>query len=133
MTALGSKRESGYTLARMRHDIVLAPEAQRSFRDLPARARSQVRDALEVHLRFEPTKVSRSRIKRLRGLSRPQYRLRVGDIRVFYDVTEATVGILAIVAEAEAQAWLDAEGSPTRDCGAGGSQGWPLEVPAPRR
>jgi mRNA-degrading endonuclease RelE of RelBE toxin-antitoxin system len=103
----------------MRHDIVLAPEAKQALRDLPARVRSQVRDALEVHLRFEPTKVSRSRIKRLRGLSLPQYRLRIGDIRVFYDVAKATVEILAIVTKAEAQAWLDAEGSPTRDRGAG--------------
>jgi mRNA-degrading endonuclease RelE of RelBE toxin-antitoxin system len=117
--ALGSEVESGYNLARMRHEIVLAPEAQQAFRDLPARVRSQVRDALEVHLRFEPTRVSRSRIKRLRGVSRPQYRLRVGDIRVFYDVTEATVEILAIITKAEAQAWLDAEGSPTRERGPG--------------
>jgi mRNA-degrading endonuclease RelE of RelBE toxin-antitoxin system len=107
----------------MRHDIVLAPEAQQALRDLPAQVRSQVRGALEVHLRFEPMKVSRSRIERLRGLSRPQYRLRIGDIRVFYDVTEATVEILTIVTKAEAQAWLDAEGSPTRDRGAGASQG----------
>src|SRR5439155_1779326 len=36
--------------------------------------------------------------KRLRGLSRPQYRLRVGDdIRVFYDVVENTVQVLAVV------------------------------------
>jgi len=103
----------------MRHEIVLAPEAQQAFRDLPVRIRSEVRDALEVHLRFEPTKASRSRIKRLRGLSRPQYRLRVGDIRVFYDVTEATVEILAVITKAEAQAWLDAEGTPTRERGLG--------------
>lgn len=119
MPALGSKHESSYNLARMHHEIVLAPQAQQAFRDLPARVRSQVRDALEVHLRFEPTKVSRSRIKRLRGISRPQYRLRVGDIRVFYDVTEATVEILAIITKAEAQAWLDAEGTATRERGPG--------------
>jgi hypothetical protein len=41
-----------------------------------------VRDTISRHLRHEPTKVSKSRIKRLRGLSQPQYRLRVGDIRV---------------------------------------------------
>ena len=50
----------------------------------------------------EPTKVSKSRIKRLRGLSQPQYRLRVGDIRVFYDVTETTVHVLAIIPKAQA-------------------------------
>jgi prevent-host-death family protein len=47
-----------------------------------------VRDALERHLRYEPTRVSKSRIKRLRGLSQPQYRRRVGEVRVFYDVTQ---------------------------------------------
>jgi mRNA interferase RelE/StbE len=65
-----------------------------------------VRDALERHLRHEPAKTSRSRIKRLRGLRRPQYRLRVGEVRVFYDVSGATVEILAIVAKSEAESWL---------------------------
>jgi len=32
---------------------------------------AEVRDALERHLRHEPTRVSKSRIKRLRGLSQP--------------------------------------------------------------
>jgi len=82
------------------------------------RDRAEVRDALQVHLRHEPTKVSRSRIKRLRGLSQPHYRLRVGDIRVFYDVTEAAVEVLAIVTKDEAQAWLDEEGTPTEGGGA---------------
>ena len=62
-----------------------------SLRKLDAYIRAEVKDAIEVHLRHEPTKISRSRIKRLRGLSQPQYRLRVGDIRVFYDITETTV------------------------------------------
>ena len=67
-----------------------------------------------MHLTHEPTKVSKSRIKRLRGLSQPQYRLRVDDIRVFYDVTETQVQVLAIVTKAEAQSWLDEEGTPTQ-------------------
>jgi mRNA interferase RelE/StbE len=57
-------------------------------------------------LTHEPKKVSRSRIKRLRGLRKPQYRLRVGEVRIFYDVTETTVEILAIVAKLEADPWL---------------------------
>ncbi|HEY7818761.1 MAG TPA: type II toxin-antitoxin system RelE/ParE family toxin, partial [Vicinamibacteria bacterium] len=69
----------------MPFDIVLAPSAAESMRNLPAHVRSQVRDALERHLRHEPTKVSKSRIKRLKGLSQPQYRLRVEEVRVFYD------------------------------------------------
>jgi hypothetical protein len=63
----------------------------------------------------------------LARLSQPQYRLRVGDTRVFYDVTETEVQVLAIVTKAEAKAWLDAEGTPTPEGpqggGAGGSEG----------
>jgi mRNA-degrading endonuclease RelE of RelBE toxin-antitoxin system len=55
--------------------------------------------AIDLHLRHEPRKVSKSRIKRLRGLSRPQFRLRMGEIRVFYDVSETSVEVLAIVAK----------------------------------
>jgi mRNA interferase RelE/StbE len=47
----------------------------------------------------------------LRGLRRPQYRLRVDDIRVFYDVSGTTVEVLAIVAKSEAESWLAQFGS----------------------
>jgi mRNA interferase RelE/StbE len=70
------------------------------------RFESSPRHQLETHLRDEPGKVSRSRIKRLRGLRRPQYRLRVGEVRVFYDISGTTVEVLAIVAKTEAESWL---------------------------
>ena len=90
----------------MPFEIALAPEAVEDFKELKANVRAEVRSALETHLRQEPRKLSRSRIKRLRGLRKPQYRLRVGDVRIFYDVTETTVEILAIVAKLEANSWL---------------------------
>ena len=96
----------------MAFDIVLAPEAVEDLRRLPANVRSVVRDALETHLRDRPTKVNRSRLKRLRGLRRPEYRLRVGEVRVFYDVNGTTVEILAIVAKSEAEEWLKRFGDP---------------------
>ena len=43
-------------------------------------------DAIKSHLGTDPTKISKSRIKRLQALSKPQYRLRVDDLRVYYDV-----------------------------------------------
>jgi len=98
---------SGYIVARMRYEIILAPEAIEDLRRLRANIRSAVRVALETHLRYTPTKTSKSRIKRLRGLSRPQFRLRVGEVRVFYDVTEAAVEILAIAPKSQAAAWLE--------------------------
>ena len=62
----------------------------------------------------EPAKVSESRIKRLRGLSHPQYRLRVEDVRVFYDVAKTSVEILAIVSKTAAEAWLSQTGKPEK-------------------
>src|SRR5207248_2051304 len=82
------------------------PEAVQDLRSLKANIRTQVLRAMEEHLRHEPEKVSKSRIKRLRGTSKPQYRLRVGGIRVFYDVTGDTVEVLAVVAKSEAESWL---------------------------
>jgi mRNA interferase RelE/StbE len=96
----------------MRFEILLAPEAVEDLRSLKADLRATVREALEKHLRHDPEKVSRSRIKRLRGISRPQYRLRVGEVRVFYDVAGKTVEVLAVVAKSEAESWLAQFGSP---------------------
>jgi mRNA-degrading endonuclease RelE of RelBE toxin-antitoxin system len=73
----------------MRYTIILAPEAVEDLRELKASARAEVKERIETHLRHEPTKVSKSHVKRLRGFTRPQYRLRVNDIRVFYDVAES--------------------------------------------
>jgi mRNA interferase RelE/StbE len=92
--------------------IVLAPEAVEDFKRLKANVRADVRSALEAHLRHEPTKLSRSRIKRSRSLRKPQYRLRVGEVRIFYDVTETTVEVLAIVTKSEAESWLAQFGKP---------------------
>jgi mRNA-degrading endonuclease RelE of RelBE toxin-antitoxin system len=94
----------------MRWEIILAPEAVEDLRRLSARHRANIRDALEQHLRYEPTKVSRSRIKKLRSLSKPQYRLRMDEFRVFYDVRESRIEVLAIVAKSSAAEWLAERG-----------------------
>ncbi len=57
----------------MLFEIIFGPEAAENFRRLAAHIRSEVRDAIEGHLRHEPTKVSKSRIKRLRGLRSTAY------------------------------------------------------------
>ncbi len=96
----------------MRYQILVAPEAIADLRRLPARVRTEVRDAIELYLRHQPTRVSKSRIKRLRGTRRPQYRLRVGDVRVFYDVGRSDVQVLAVVRKSDADAWLRQKGEP---------------------
>ena len=94
----------------MRYEILLAPQAVEDLKRLRARIRSEVREALESHLRHQPQKQSRSRIKRLKGITRPQYRLRVGEVRVFYDVSEASVEVLAILEKKEVSEWLERSG-----------------------
>jgi mRNA-degrading endonuclease RelE of RelBE toxin-antitoxin system len=94
----------------MKYRIVLAPEAVEDFKALDVHTRAEVRDSIELHLRHEPTRSSRSRIKRLRGLSRPQYRLRVGEVRIYYDVSRSTVEILGIIEKSKSQEWLGKAG-----------------------
>jgi len=70
---------AAYEIA-LKHSAIADLDALRKF------DAAQIADAMEKHLRHDPTKESKSRIKRLRGLSSPDYRLRVGDYRVFYAV-----------------------------------------------
>jgi mRNA interferase RelE/StbE len=81
--------------------IVLSDEAVDDYRRLKAFDRAVVRDAMETHLLRAPTHIGRSRIKRLRGFNRPQYRMRVGKIRVYYDVDRNRVAVFAIIAKSE--------------------------------
>lgn len=94
----------------MWHEIILAPEAVEDLNSLHSYKKAAVRDAIEKHLRHEPQKISKSRIKRLQGLGRPQYRLRVDDIRVFYDVRDNKVEVLAIILKSQADEWLEKNG-----------------------
>ncbi|MGA2500199.1 MAG: type II toxin-antitoxin system RelE/ParE family toxin [Tepidisphaeraceae bacterium] len=90
----------------MPYEIVVMPEAEEDLDRLRATDRSAVKAAIQTHLRHEPERIGKSRIKRLRGLRRPQYRLRVANIRVFYDVTADTVEVLGIVEKSQAADWL---------------------------
>jgi mRNA interferase RelE/StbE len=94
----------------MKYAIILSPEGIEDFRRLKAPVRSQVKEGIEMHLRHEPLKESKSRIKRLRGMQRPGYRLRIGEIRVFYDLSDDTVEVLAVVPKSKASEWLEIVG-----------------------
>jgi len=94
----------------MRYEIELFPEANDDLYSLKANPRAVIQDAIEEHLRHEPGKESKSRIKRLRGLSSPQYRLRVDEYRIYYDITGNTVEVIAVVSKAQSAIWLEREG-----------------------
>jgi mRNA-degrading endonuclease RelE of RelBE toxin-antitoxin system len=94
----------------MKYRIILAPEAVQDLKSLDAHDRAKIKDLIEKHLRHTPTRISKSRIKKLRGLRHPQYRLRIDEIRVFYDIEERTVQILAIIPKSRAVQWLEEVG-----------------------
>jgi mRNA-degrading endonuclease RelE of RelBE toxin-antitoxin system len=86
--------------------IVLVSEAADDLRRLNAFYRTAVKDAIEQHLRHQPALLSKSRIKRLKELESPQYRLRVGHLRIFYDISGDDVVVLSILSKEESVSWL---------------------------
>ena len=62
---------------------------------------ARIADGMERHLQVEPMKESKSRIKRLKGISDPDYRLRVGDYRVFHNVVGERVDVLRVMHKKE--------------------------------
>jgi mRNA interferase RelE/StbE len=98
----------------MRYVVVIARSAQEHFKNLDARCRSSLKKAMRKHLETAPRRQSKSKIKRLRGLRQPQYRLRVGEMRVYYDVNdeEKRVEVLGFVLKPRTTDWLNEHGVP---------------------
>ncbi len=94
----------------MAYRVVFTDNATEDLNALDARWQAMVRDAIRVHLTYEPAKQSKSRIKKLRDLRHPQFRLRVGEIRVFYDVIGEDVVVLAIISKEKTIQWLEERG-----------------------
>ncbi|MCU0565368.1 MAG: type II toxin-antitoxin system RelE/ParE family toxin [Oculatellaceae cyanobacterium Prado106] len=95
----------------MRYEIIFSPEAEEDIIALRASDRAKALDAIETFLRYEPEKTSKSRIKSLREMQRPQYRLRIDDLRAFYDVsyTDDGVGVVEVLRireKSETMRWL---------------------------
>jgi mRNA-degrading endonuclease RelE of RelBE toxin-antitoxin system len=92
----------------MPFEIEFTFEAEKDLIQIKPFYRSQIFDAVEALLRHKPMQVSRARIKRLRLLDSPAYRLRVGDYRVFYDVdaAEKLVTVLRILSKEAALNYL---------------------------
>lgn len=88
--------------------IELVDGAKADLRRLRGADRAKVLDRIEKHLTDQPTAQSRSRIKRLRAGTYPPYRLRVDEVRVYYDVdeTKQLVVVLGIVLKSESATWL---------------------------
>lgn len=98
----------------MRYEVVIARSAAAAFKTLDGRWRSRLKQEMRAHLEHHPRMESKSAIKRLGGLRQPQYRMRVDEMRVYYDVDDAAhrVEVLGFVKKAESQEWLEQYGTP---------------------
>ena len=82
----------------MTYSVEFAESVKKQFQALPARQRALLLDSIEKQLVYEPLAETRNR-KPLRPNPIAPWELRVGNLRVFYDVVAEepkTVCILAI-------------------------------------
>jgi mRNA-degrading endonuclease RelE of RelBE toxin-antitoxin system len=79
------------------YHIIWYPDTREHFLPLTARQRSIVFDSVEEQLVNEPMAETRNR-KEMRPNSLASWELRIGDLRVYYDVTEEsqTVTVVAV-------------------------------------
>ena len=99
----------------MKYKIITAPDADADLKRIRAFDAAKIEAKIKIHLSHEPTKVSKSSIKKLKGIDKPQYRLRVEEHRIFYDVSNDEVHVLAIVPKSDAAEWLKKEGEKKGD------------------
>ena len=71
----------------MPYRIEYSPDAEDHLRRLTARQRATVLDSVDEQLTHTPTKETRNR-KPMRPNSLAPWELRIGDLRVYYDVDE---------------------------------------------
>ena len=95
------------------HEIVLKPSAIRDLDRLRRFDAAAVANGIEEFVTQEPKKESKSRIKRLRGVQMADYRLRVGDYRVFYsvDATRCRVDVLRVLHKGQTADFYEEEQS----------------------
>jgi mRNA-degrading endonuclease RelE of RelBE toxin-antitoxin system len=84
-------------LADLNYRIEYSPETDEHLRSLSARQRAMVFDTVDEQLAHEPSAQTRNR-KPMRPNSLAPWELRIGEIRVYYDIDEPkrVVTILAV-------------------------------------
>ena len=79
----------------MRFQIIFGDEARKHLRGLSAGECRKVLDRIEAVLRSGPTRESKNQ-KPLRPNPLARWELRVGELRVFYDVPEGTDSVIIV-------------------------------------
>jgi mRNA-degrading endonuclease RelE of RelBE toxin-antitoxin system len=94
----------------MRYAIQYSHNAVTALRRMRPYDRSAILDSIDRVLTTHPTRESKAQIKRLRQPAPTQFRLRVADFRILYDVDGQTVKIALILSKEEAQRELGESG-----------------------
>jgi mRNA-degrading endonuclease RelE of RelBE toxin-antitoxin system len=92
----------------MPYRIVYAPGIEQHLAELTARQRSIVLDGVEKQLTHQPGVETRNR-KPMRENPLASWELRIGNIRVYYDIieeTEPSVNVLAIGVKRRERVWI---------------------------
>lgn len=92
------------------YGVELTPSAVKAFRKLPADVQGRLRAALG-RLATDVAQTGRiggRRVKSIQGVDDSFHRLRVGDLRVMYDVveTDRVVLVLGIVRRGDLERWI---------------------------
>jgi mRNA-degrading endonuclease RelE of RelBE toxin-antitoxin system len=96
----------------MPFQIVITPNAQQDLKALRAYDQRTILQEIRTQLTHEPTRVSRSRIKKLTQPAISQYRLRVGEFRVYYDVDEVSQHVIVVEVFEKGRNMTPGEGEP---------------------
>lgn len=83
----------------MKYELHLQPGAVADLDRMRKYDAAQISDGIEEYLTYQPALESRSRIKRLRGKQPADYRLMIGEYRVFYTIVGRTVKILRVLSK----------------------------------
>ena len=110
---------SGSPERAMKYRIVFDNDALSDLAGIRTFERRAITDLIQKFLGDAPTRVSQTRIKRLRGYESPQYRLRVGDFRVLYDVIGDEVLVLRVLAKSDVAEYLREMGREIKDSDSG--------------
>ena len=90
----------------MAFQVNYSVEAIQQLKKLSAFDRGAILDEIDQVLTVNPTLESKARVKLLRQPAPTQYRLRVGEFRVFYDVDGQTVLVIQILSKQAAIDYL---------------------------
>ena|SRR5215204_4132169 len=91
----------------MVYEVRYSARAIEQLKELRAYDRSAILEKIERLLTTEPTRLSKTTIKLLKQPAPTQYRLRVNEFRVFYDVEGDVVTVMEVLSKGDSVPYLD--------------------------